>query len=796
LSQEDPGLDQAYLAAIVAHSDDAIISKDLDGVIQTFNAAAERLFGYKAEEIIGLPVTVLIPPDRQHEEVEILARLRRGEPIDHFETVRVSKDGRHIDISLTVSPVRNAEGKIIGASKIARDITERKRVARVLAAQQEWSRVTLASIGDAVIAADPKGRVTYMNAVAEKLTAWPSDEAIGRPLSDVFHIVNEKTRRRVESPATKVIREGKTVGLANHTVLIARDGSEWPIDDSAAPILVDPGRIIGVVLVFHDVTEQRRIQSTLAEQREWLETTLESIGDAVIATDVNERVTFMNPIAEHLTGWKAADARGRPVKEVFRIVNELTRRDVPSPVGRVLREGVVVGVANHTLLIGLDGTERAIDDSGAPIRDSDDRIVGVVLVFRDVTERRRLDQERQNAIHERELLLARERQARAEAERANQVKDDFVAMVSHELRTPLSAIMGWTNVLRAKEESPDILRHGLEVIARNAGIQAQLISDLLDVSRIASGKLLLEPERVDLAELVEESVEAVQHGAKEQGVTLVCQFERRPPPTVGDPGRLKQVVWNLLVNAIKFTPKGGRVTVVLRSTEAHAEILVIDTGIGIRSEDLGAIFQRFGQGGASTTRRYGGLGLGLAIARHLVELHGGSLRAASEGENRGSTFTVELPLAVPVKDESIDRSEALEPLDDRVSLQGVTVLVVEDEADMRSMIRLILEEHGAKVRTASSAPAALATLDPSVDILLSDIRLPDMDGYELIRRIRQRGDELARIPAIALTAFARSEDHTRAMRAGFQAHIAKPFDHSELVLTLASFAEILRLQRR
>jgi signal transduction histidine kinase/CheY-like chemotaxis protein len=479
-------------------------------------------------------------------------------------------------------------------------------------------------------------------------------------------------------------------------------------------------------------------------------------------------------------------------------MNELTRREAPSPVGRVLQERTVVGLANHTLLIAADGTERAIDDSGAPIRGGEDRIVGVVLVFRDVTERRRLDQERQIAIHERELLLARERHSRAEAERANQVKDDFVAMVSHELRTPLSAIMGWTNVLRSKEkeENQDVLRHGLEVIARNAQIQAQLISDLLDVSRITSGKLLLEPERVDLAALVEESVEAVQHGAEEQGVTLVNQVERRPPPTIGDPGRLKQVLWNLLMNAIKFTPKGGRVSVLLRATEAHAEILVIDTGVGIRSEDLGAIFQRFGQAGATTTRRYGGLGLGLAIARHLVELHGGSLRAASEGEGRGSTFTIELPLAVPVEEGSMETSETPTPLDDRMTLQGMTVLVVEDEADMSSMIRLILEEHGARVLTASSAPAALAQLDQGVDILLSDIRLPDVDGYELIRRIRRRGDDLAHIPAVALTAFARSEDHTRAMRAGFQAHIAKPFDHSELVLTLASFAEILRLQRR
>src|SRR5688572_16787841 len=329
---------QAYLAAIVESSDDAIISKNLDGIIQSANAAAGRLFGYTAGELIGRSVRILIPPDRQSEEDKILARIRRGERVDHFETVRVAKDGRLIDISLTVSPVRDASGAIIGVSKVARDITERKQAAAALAAQREWFRVTLASIGDGIIASDPDGRVTYMNGIAEGLTGWTSESAQGLPLADVFEIVNETTRQPVDNPAGLVIRTGRILGLANHTLLINRDGTERPILDSAAPILGESGNILGVVLVFRDVTEQRRAEEAIAEQRKWFATTLESIGDAVIATDVRGRVVFMNPVAEHLTGWRIEAARDRACTDVFKVFDETTLKAVDNPVTRVLQE--------------------------------------------------------------------------------------------------------------------------------------------------------------------------------------------------------------------------------------------------------------------------------------------------------------------------------------------------------------------------------------------------------------------------------------------------------------------------
>jgi PAS domain S-box-containing protein len=787
---------QARLAAIVASSTDAIVTKDLNGVIQSCNQACEQMFGYREAELVGRSVLVLIPPERHAEEDMILSKVRRGERIEHFETVRLAKDGRRLDISLAVSPIKDDRGSIIGVAKIARDVTEQKRLERELAAQQERLRVTLASIGDAVIASDLDGRVAFMNASAEAMTGWPATEALGRGLDEVFKIVNERTRETVQNPASLVMRSGNVVGLANHTVLIHRDGSQRPIADSAAPIRDSAGVVAGAVLVFRDVTEQRRAEDALAEQREWLETTLESIGDAVVATDVQARITFMNPVAEYLTGWSFDEARGLASAEVFHIVNERTRQVVDSPVQRVLAEGVMVGLANHTVLIAKDGTEHPIDDSGAPIRNRSGRIVGVVLVFRDISARRRAEAERHNVAAERERLLESERAARSEAERASRVKDEFVAMVSHELRTPLNAILGWTHLMSQSRDDRDILVRGLDVIVRNTRVQAQLISDLLDVSRIVSGKLRLTIEKVDMKPLVESAIDTVQQSAEAKHVSIRKQIEGTNA-IAADPSRIQQVVWNLLSNAVKFTPEGGSIVVGLRQRKFDVELTVSDTGVGIRQEFLPHIFERFEQGNPSITRRFGGLGLGLAIAKHLVDLHGGTIDAASEGDGKGARFTVVLPTgsAGETTNDTTHSAPAAAAAAGADALQGMRVLVVEDERDTLDFVSRLLVSRGAEVVAATSAAQALALVPTArMNVLISDIGLPDVDGYELLREIRRLDASAAGgVPAIALTAYARAEDRLLAFRAGYQAHVAKPVDPNELLATIVDLAKLARL---
>ncbi|HXK20681.1 MAG TPA: PAS domain S-box protein, partial [Polyangiaceae bacterium] len=650
-----------FLASIVESSDDAIVTKDLDGIILSWNAGAERLFGYAQDEIVGQTVSILIPPEHLDEESRILERLRRGERIEHFETVRVAKGGRKLEVSLSVSPVRDRFGAIIGAAKVARDITERKR--------------ELAEI---------------------------------------------------------------------------------------------------------------------AAQREWLSRTLESIGDAVIATDANGLVVFLNPVAERLTGWAQADARGRSCDEIFRIVNENTREDVESPVTRVLRLGNVVGLANSTVLIAKGGSERPIDDSGAPIRRSDGQIDGVVLVFRDISERKRAEADRRSALTERERLLEGERVARSEAESANRSKDEFVATVSHELRTPLNAIMGWTQILKGASHDDETMQRGINVIERNTKTQAQLISDLLDMSRIISGKLRLDVHDVDLIGLIQAAIETTRPAADAKRISVEARMDPSVAATTGDPTRLQQCIWNLLSNAIKFTPQGGRVGVVLGRSESHVEISVSDNGAGIRADFLPFVFERFRQAETSTSKRGGGLGLGLSIVKQLAELHGGEVRVESGGEGQGATFT----MALPIRALRTDDAAATPAEPEAHALDRVTVLLVEDDPDNRDVLRRLLERHHAAVVATGSAGEALQMM-PTVrpNVLVSDIGLPEVDGYELMRRVRSIESESGGgVPAIALTAHASTDDRTRALRAGFQAHIAKPVSPGELVATIASLAGLMAKQ--
>jgi PAS domain S-box-containing protein len=391
-----------------------------------------------------------------------------------------------------------------------------------------------------------------------------------------------------------------------------------------------------------------------------------------------------------------------------------------------------------------------------------------------------------------------ERAARAQAEQAGKQKDDFLATLSHELRTPLNAILGWAQVLRRGGQNLDATtRQGLEIIERNTRLQAQLIEDLLDMSRITSGKMQLDVQTLMPSTFIEAAIDTVQPAAAAKNIRLVKVLDHSAGPIAGDPGRLQQVLWNLLSNAIKFTPKEGRVQVLLERVNSHIEISVSDTGAGIKPDFLPHVFGRFQQADASTTRRHGGLGLGLSIVKHLVELHGGSVSVHSPGENKGATFSVHLPLAatrgIDREGDRVHPRASLAPLNNfqMPNLAGVRVLVVDDEPDARDLVRHVLQDCGAVVSTCPDAKDGLAILErETFDVIVSDIGMPEIDGYEFLRLARQALDKTQRrIPAIALTAFARSEDRTRALQSGFLMHVSKPVEPSELAATVASVTD-------
>lgn len=436
-------------------------------------------------------------------------------------------------------------------------------------------------------------------------------------------------------------------------------------------------------------------------------------------------------------------------------------------------------------IIRPDGKVRWMRDQGQIYRDERGRTVRIVGVVQDITERKHSEAE-----HER--LLQRERTARAEAEAATHAKDEFLAVVSHELRAPLNAMLGWAKILKSGKYKPDIFEHAIDVIERSARSQQQLIEDLLDSARIISGKMRLEMLPADLTVVIKDALDIMRPAAEAKGIKLDAVFLAEADVITGDPQRLQQVVWNLLSNAVKFTPVGGKVTVKLERVDPYLQLTVSDTGKGINRDYLPYVFDRFNQADNSNTRRHSGLGLGLALVRHLVELHGGTVSVDSPGEGLGTVFTINLPLrAVRAQSTEVELPDAHSKSGGLIQtlLEGLQILVVDDEADARDLVTLILEQQGAQVVVAASVEEALAVLQQAgmrPDIIVSDIGMPGENGYALMRRIRSlSAAEGGRIPAVALTAYGRSKDRIAALAAGFQMHVPKPVEPTELIMVIA-----------
>lgn len=694
---------------------------------------------------------------------------------------------------------------------------------------QRWFTTTLNSIGDAVIATDSKGLVSFMNPVAEALTHWSASEATGRHLDEVFQIFSEETHAVVESPVAKVLREGKVVGLANHTLLRSKHGVEFPIDDSGAPIRSQAGELQGVVLVFRDVQHQRRERI----RREFLA----KAGETLISSrDYEATLSTVAQLAvPSLADWCAVDMVqfGAAYRQIavahidpskVRFARELAERYPPDPsaatgVPQVIRSGkpelypeipaelLEAGAqdAEHlrvirelrlqsAMVVPLKARGRTLGAMTFVYAESGRRYTEDDLVFaEDFARRAAMAIDNAMALKEAEDAQARERVLRTEAEIASRAKDDFLATVSHELRTPLNAILGWTVLLRGRSPAPEVER-GLSIIERNARAQTKLIEDVLDVSRIISGKLALTLGPTSVREAIAAAIETVTPAAAAKSIKLLTALPEPDLNLVADPDRLQQIVWNLLSNAVKFTPKGGQVTIGSRLQGSHVCIEVKDTGEGIRSDALAAIFEPFHQADASTTRRHGGLGLGLAIVKQLVVAHGGVVEAFSQGAGHGATFLVQLPArsVVPALSGPARPTTSAElvvgPVGGGMRLDGLKLLIVDDEEDARTLVSEALREQGAEVDAAASATEALERLGVfKPDILISDIGMPGMDGYSLMRKVRALNPENGgRVPAIALTAYARGEDAQRAFAAGYQRHVVKPVEVAQLALVIAN----------
>jgi PAS domain S-box-containing protein len=758
------------LAAIVESADDAIVSKTLLGVITSWNSGAQRIFGYQADEVIGRSITLLIPKERMHEEDEILGRIRKGERIEHYETVRLRKDKKPVIVSLTVSPIRDASGTIVGASKIAHDITDQKRADEM----QARLAAVVESSDDAIVSKTLEGIITSWNLGAQRIFGYTAEEVIGQPVTILFppELVPE------EKNILGRIRSGQPISHYE-TERVRKDGQRISISLTVSPVRDANGQIIGASKIARDITGQKRQQEALRASEQKLRAVLDVTPECVKIVAPDGRLEFMNGAGLCMIECDSeAAALGQCVFDL------------------VVPEHRPQWIANHQSIcsgnrltwefeiIGAKGQRRWMETHAVPLPYPDGQFAQLA-VTRDITARKQHDEER-------ESLLESERAARSAAEQTSRLKDEFLATVSHELRTPLTAILGWSQLLATNPDPAD-LQQGLEAIQRNARAQTQLIEDLLDMSRIIAGKVRLDVQPTDLASVLDAAVDAVRLSAESKGIRLRKILDPQAGPVSGDPTRLQQIFWNLLTNAIKFTPKGGRVDVLLERVNSHLEVTVHDSGIGIAHEFLPVIFERFRQVDSSSTRRYGGLGLGLSIAKHLVELHGGTVRAKSAGDGQGATFIVALPLA-PIRPSEgrVHPGTQQGPVSvcEELSLDQVKILVVDDEPDSRALLMRLLNQCKAEVRAAASAEEGLQILSEfRPDVLISDIGMPGKDGYQFIREVRRLdASSGGKVPAIALTAFARSEDRTRAMLSGYNTHIAKPIEPQELVATVGSLA--------
>ena len=799
----------SLMAAVVESSGEAIVGKTLDGTIASWNAAATRLYGYTAEEAVGRHISLVVPPELRGDLADILERVGRGERVERPETVRLRKDGSRLDVSLVISPILDPSGRPVGASSIARDITEQKRAAGERAAlgrlvEHERARLQnlLAHVPGVVWEAwgepdESSQRINFVSEHVEQMLGYTVEEWLSTP-NFWLTIIHPEDRERAAAEA-RAIYESREGGVSQFR-WVRRDGRVIHVEAQSLVILDEEGRPVGMRGVTMDISERKEAEGRLrflAEASRVLgssldyETTLEGLARLAVAALAD--YCLIDLVDDDGRVRRVAATHADPARQPLA---ERLRAFPPGPqsagVPRVLRTGQPESVAEVTeeVLRAMARDEehaRLLRELGlksfitVPLV-ARGRTIGA-LTFSSTRASRRYTAE--------DVAFAQEIAARAalaienarlygRAQEVNRAKDEFLATLSHELRTPLTPILGWTHMIRSGRLGPAETAQGFRVIEKNSQSLSRLINDLLDMSSILSGKMRIERAPVDLSSVVREAAETVRPQADARAIALEVEAGGPDAPVVsGDRTRLVQVFWNLLHNAVKFSAEGARVRVRVGAANGSARVEVEDDGAGIAPEFLPHVFERFRQADGSTTRQHGGLGLGLALVKSFVEAHGGTVAVESAGEGRGSRFTVSLPAS-----ESGGARRSSGDLDAGAAAprpeETCHVLLVEDAPDTLDMLKVAFESRGYTAAACATPEEALRVAESGrFDIIVSDIGLPRIDGYELIARLR-RLPHLRAVPALALTGYAAQRDAEAALAAGFDAHVPKPVDPSEL----------------
>jgi PAS domain S-box-containing protein len=817
--------EERFRLLVEGTQDYAIFLLDPEGRVTSWNSGAERIKGYRAEEIIGQHFSRFYPQEAVERgwpahELSVAAAEGRFED----EGWRLRKDGSRFWANVIITALRDEAGRLRGFSKITRDLTERRRAEEAirqanadlerrveertaaLHKEREMLRVTLASIGDAVITTDAGGRVTFLNAVAEALTGWGQEQARGQPLEAVFPIVHEQTRRPVDNPAARVIREGVIIGLGNHTVLIARDGIERPIDDSAAPIRGTSGETVGVVLVFRDITERKRAEHAsrfLAEASKSLAalvdygSTMQKV--ARLAVPVFADWCAVDMLEPDGSVRRVAVAHVDPSK--VELAHELNRRfppdpDAPQGVRHILRTGQAELVSEITdaLLVERVQNEELLhilrelglkSYMGVPLQ-ARGKTVGAITFVAAESGRRfdATDLAVAEELAHRAAIAMENARLYSDVRDADRRKDEFLAMLAHELRNPLAPIRNALHILKRPGTDEAVLGRVREMMERQVQHMTRMVDDLLDVSRITRGKIELRKEVVDLAAVVGRTVEMARPLIEDRRQELTVDLPPEPVCLEADPTRLEQVLANLLNNAAKYTDHRGHIWLSARQEGGELVLRVKDTGVGISSDLLGRIFEPFVQADRVLHHSQGGLGIGLTLVRSLVEMHGGSVTAYSDGPGHGSEFIVRLPALRPQQPIPGIRSTP----EGRAPVKAVPrrrILVVDDNVDAAESLALLLRIEGHDVRVAHDGPAALTAVEAEPpDVVFLDIGMPVMNGYQVAQSLREQPG-LEHLLLVAMTGWGQEEDRRRSQEAGFDHHLVKPAEPDALRQLLA-----------